>query len=95
MCILIQPLNTKIGYKYTQSNQKHSQLRFMASDFGQHNAYIPLAKLAFAEHAYVPKEATLQAAAKNLARLETLAAPVDTPLTRAHFDAMLKRLSHA
>ena len=95
MSILFDPQNTKIGYKYTQSNQKHSQHSVMATDFGQHNAYIPLAKLAFAEHAYVPKEATLQAAAKNLARLETPAAPVDTPSTKAHFDDMLKRLSHA
>jgi hypothetical protein len=67
----------------------------MATDFGQHTAYIPLAKLAFAEHAYVPKEATLLAAAKNLARLDTPAAPVDTLSSKTHFDEMLKRLSHA
>lgn len=94
MSALFDPKNKKIGYKYTQSDQKHSKHSLMPTDFEQLTAFIPLVKLAFAEQAYEPTEADVMGAAKNLARLQTPTTAFAELNHTLSFDELLNKLAH-
>lgn len=65
----------------------------MTSDFEQHAAFMTLAQKAYGKHAHVPTEATLVAAAKNLARLHTADSPSSARPAAGSFEDVLKRLA--